>query len=292
MSFDSLMRLSSAVQTLAAVGAELRLREEETSGDPRVRALLRDVLTAFDPQLLDAMDGTQQATALALVQTTFRQALELLEHPARKPGWADTDAVILQSQGQLSRMIVRGIEAIAAQRPELSEMMQRPGLFLDVGTGVGWIAIEARRAWPRLRFIGIDPWEPALALARENLAKSGVEERIDLRLQRVEDLDDAGSFTLAWLPGPFIAAEIADHALERIHRALVPGGWLIFGLHGKAPGPAEEALARLRIARSGGYPWTQEEVEARLRALIFFEQIEAFSGALSVNIIAARRKAS
>jgi methylase of polypeptide subunit release factors len=176
---------------LAAVGAELQMRQEGINGDPRLRALLRDVLTAFDPQLVDAMDDAQQATALALVQTIFRQAHELLEYPARKPGWVHTDPVVLQSQGQVSRMIVRGIEAMAAQRPELREMVQRPGVFLDVGTGVGWIAIEAARTWPQLRVVGIDPWQPALALARENLAKSGVADRVDLRLRCVEDLDDA-----------------------------------------------------------------------------------------------------
>jgi SAM-dependent methyltransferase len=290
MSLESLMRLSAPVQILAAAGAELQLRQEGIDGDSRVRELLREVLTAYDSQLLDALYTSQQATALALVQTIFRQALERLEQPARKPGWLHNDPVILQSQGQVSRMIVRGIEAMAARTPELRETLQRPGLFLDVGTGVGCIAIEAASTWPQLQVVGIDLWEPALVLARENLAKSGVAERVDLRLQRVEDLDDVNSFAVAWLPGPFIAADVADQALECIHRALAPGGWLIFGLHGNTLGPVEEALARLRIARSGGHPWTASEVEARLRALEF-ERIESFSGALSVSFIAARRRA-
>src|SRR5262245_4325964 len=65
--------------------------------------------------------------------------------------------------------------------------------------------------------------------ARKNLAQSGVAERVELRSKRVEHLDDEKIFTLAWLRGPFIAAEIITLALERIHRALTPGGWFIIG---------------------------------------------------------------
>ena len=115
---------------------------------------------------------------------------------------------------------------------------------------MGWLAIEAARAWPALGVVGIDSWEPALGLARKNLAQSGVAERVELRLQRVEQLDDKTIFTLAWLPGPSIDAEIVAIALERIYRALMPGGWLIFGLHAPPRDTLGQALANLRIVCS------------------------------------------
>jgi hypothetical protein len=59
-----------------------------------------------------------------------------------------------------------------------------------------------------------------LILARNNLAQSGVAGRVELRSQGVEHLDDEKMFTLAWLPGPFIAAEIMDVALQRTYQAL------------------------------------------------------------------------
>jgi hypothetical protein len=89
-----------------------------------------------------------------------------------------------------------------------------------------------------------------LALASKNLAQSGVAERVELRSQRVEHLNDKTIFTLAWLPGPFIAAEIITLVLECIHRALTPGGWLIFGLHAPPRDTLGQALANLRIVRS------------------------------------------
>ena len=292
MSFESLITkwqtLNSSVEALAALGAKLRLRREGLTSDSRVRSLLVDVVRYIDPELLDGLDANEEGAALALIQTSFRQAIDLIENPARAPGWNYDGPVILESQGQVSRLIVRSIDTLAAQRPELGEALHRSGAFLDVGTGVGWLAIEAARAWPPLRIVGIDSWEPALALARKNLAQTGVAERVELRSQRVEDLDDKAIFTFAWLPGPFIAAEILTVALERIHRALTPGGWLIFGLLARPADPLGEALTNLRIMRSGGHPWTVGEVEERLNAQ-GFGRIGPFSPAPSIMLVLSQR---
>jgi precorrin-6B methylase 2 len=292
MSFESLMavsqRLSVSPEALAALGAELRLRREGLDGDPRVRALLHDVVNAVDPVLLRGIDDDREAMILALIQTIFRQAADLLENPARIPAWSYQDPIILESQGQASRLIVRGIGALATHRPELGAMLRRGGAFLDVGTGVGWLAIDVARSWPAMRIVGVDPWEPALALARENLAKSGVAERIELRSQCVEHLDDVATFTLAWVPGPFIGAAIADRALERIHCALAPGGWLIFGINVTPPDPLQAALTALKNVRSGGYSWTPREVEERLRASDF-QKVECFSPGDPILFVIGRR---
>jgi SAM-dependent methyltransferase len=292
MSFESLMavsqRLTASVETLAALGAQLRFLQNGLDGDPRVRALLNDVARAIDPHLLEGVEPNQQAAAVALIQAVFRQGLDLIENPERPPSWSYQDPDILQSQGQLSRLIVHWIEAMAAQRPQIREVLWRPGAFLDVGTGVSSLAIEAARSWPALKVVGIDPWEPALALARENLARSGLVERVELRLQRVEQIEETATFTLAWVPGPFISAEVADCALGRVRCALIPGGWLIFGLYPLPSAPLEHALTSLRIVRGGGHLWTSDEVEGRLRAL-GFEQIEVCSPAPPVAFVVAQR---
>jgi SAM-dependent methyltransferase len=138
--------------------------------------------------------------------------------------------------------------------------------------------------------IGIDSWEPALSLARKNLAQSDVAGRVEFRSQRIEDLDDKTIFTLAWFPGPFIATGIATAALEHIQRALAPGGWLIFGLHPRPASALGEALTNLRIVRWGGHPWTASEVEERLSAL-GFKHIEALSASPSVMFVLGQRPA-
>jgi SAM-dependent methyltransferase len=292
MSFESVMaiarRLSVSAEALAALGAELGLRLGPECGDPQVRALLKEVIHSIDPQLLDDLDKQQQATVRELVRTVFRQAHELLENPARPPGWTLEDPAILQSQGQLSRVVVRCIEGVAAEGQELRALLVRPGVFLDVGTGVGWLAIEAARTWPALRVVGLDTWEPALAIARQNLAGSDVAERVELRTMSIEDLDEAAAFSLAWLPGPFIGAQVADRALAVIHRALRPGGWLIFGINASSDSQLDDALTRLRTVRSGGYPWTAHQVEECLKKHQYI-QIDTFATAAPIRLVTGKR---
>src|SRR5258706_15415448 len=184
MSFETLMSelraLNWSVEAFAAFGAELRLRCEGLGGDPRVRSLLQDVVNKINPQLFDGVNPNQELAALGLIQTSFRQAIDLLENPTRAPGWNYEDPVILESQGQVSRLIVRGIQTVAGQRADIGSRLRQSGAFFGVGTGVGWIVIEAARALPALREVGIDYWEAGLNLARKNLAQSGVGQRVGL----------------------------------------------------------------------------------------------------------------
>ena len=113
MSAESLMktvlRLNTSVEALAALGAELSLRQNAADGDPRVRARIQQVVQSLDPMLLDGADATQMAVALGGIQSFFRQAIDLLENPTRGPGWA-FDSTVLQAQGRLSRVVVHEIE--------------------------------------------------------------------------------------------------------------------------------------------------------------------------------------
>jgi cyclopropane fatty-acyl-phospholipid synthase-like methyltransferase len=53
--------------------------------------------------------------------------------------------------------------------------------FLDIGTGVGWLAIEAAKTWPGMRVVGLDIWEPSLQLAATNISAEGLTDRVTLR---------------------------------------------------------------------------------------------------------------
>jgi SAM-dependent methyltransferase len=272
LTIDPLMknvhRLRVSVEALAALGATLLLQRGDLEPDPRVGACLQEVLHAIDPQLAEGV-GHRADYARHLVEIVFRQSVELLQHPEHVPGWRHRDPAILQSQGQVSRLIIHGIDDLAAQRPELRAILRGSGTFLDVGTGAGWLTLEAARVWPRLHIVGIDIWEPALALARSNVAASDFGERIELRLEAVERLNQRATYALAWFPGSFIPAETTRQALERIHQALIPGGWVVFALWAPSADPLEAAVAKLRIVRSGGHPWIATEVVDCLRAAGF-----------------------
>ena len=294
MSFETFMRqlhgLNSSLETLASIGAELRLRRDGLTGDPRVRALLQDVVHRIDPTVLDGINPSQAQAALGLIRTSFRQAMDLLENPERAPGWVYEDPVVLDAQGQVSRLIVRGIEAAAAQRADLASTLRQPGTLLDVGTGVGWLAIEAAQSWPALHVVGVDSWQPSLDLARKNLAQSSLADRVEFRLQKIEELTDEAVFMLAWLPAPFIGEEAMVIALERVYQALQPSGWLVVGLY---PPPVDElgqTLNKLRIVRSGGHPWMATEIQERLRTM-GFDNIETFAPMPPVLFVLGRRAA-
>jgi precorrin-6B methylase 2 len=292
MSLESLIAasqsLNASVEALAALGAELRLRRDGAEADPRVRELLQQIVQGIDPNLLEGVDAQQEAVVLAFITAFFRQAVDLLENPERKPGWRFDDPIVLQAQGQASRLVVRGIATMAAREPGFREVLQRPGAFLDVGTGVGLLAIEAARTWPALKIVGIDIWEPALALARRNLAASDVADRVELRTQDVQHLSDRDHYALAWLSGPFIPAEIVKQSMARIHDALQPGGWLVFGLYAPQSNLLGEALTNLRVVRSGGHPWRPDEALALLRSA-GFAQLNAHSPNPPVQFIVGRK---
>jgi hypothetical protein len=113
--------------------------------------------------------------------------------------------------------------------------------------------------------VGIDVWEPSLALARANVAAEGVEARVELRRQDVTALDDRGAFVLAWVPLMFLPEAAAHAAVGRVRDALAPGGWLVVGRFPSPPTPLGRALSALRTVRSGGHPWTDGKLEALLR---------------------------
>jgi hypothetical protein len=69
----------------------------------------------------------------------------------------------------------------------------------------------------------------------------------------------------------FLPIEVIEAALPRVARALSPGGMLILGTYAPAPGPFGQFASKLLTVRSGGHPWGQAEMEARLASLDFVD---------------------
>ena len=112
------------------------------------------------------------ATAVRLGARTFLgQALELIDNPGRSGGWELVDVPLLQSIGRRSMGVAEAIGAFERLVPEFAARLAAPGaLLLDIGTGTGWLAIALARAHPALQVVGLDIFEPALDLARTNIA--------------------------------------------------------------------------------------------------------------------------
>ena len=94
-------------------------------------------------------------------------------------------------------------------RPETEQLCElllkeaAPNRILDVGTGSGVIALSLAAAWPEARVEAVDISDDALALARENAARLGLEGRVTFSkgdlLEKV-----AGEFQLIVANLPYI----------------------------------------------------------------------------------------
>lgn len=269
--YAAMARLNVQLTAMAALGAEMKLRVAGEAGDPQIRPLLQEITDALGPGLLDDMKDGEEEGALGLLQTFFRDASSLIDAPGATPGWTHSDPVILRALGRSSRSNVFSILALLPDRPALAAAIDGGKRFLDIGTGVGEVAMTAARIWPHLHVTGIDLWEPSLAIARESLAASDLGDRVELRRQDVADLADRDAFDLAWLPAPFIPGPVVERAIGRLWQAMAPGGWLVVGLFAIPSEPLPGAVAKLRTLRGGGRPWAPGEMVALMEQAGFID---------------------
>jgi predicted O-methyltransferase YrrM len=261
MAFEDIMAKvqgwASGTEALAVLGAKLALEQRGETAPPGLATAIDSVVTAAELDGVDELPPPQRAMLLAMTRMFAHQMLDVLDEPARQPGWTFTDPDILDGWGRGSAMIPM---MIAAADPALKDITS----FLDVGTGVGLLACAAATVWPNASVVGIDVWEPSLERARANVAGAGLSDRIELREQRVEDLTDEQAFDCAWVPTFFLHEESFVDALPAIVRSVRPGGWIVLGRMRSSPDPLGRALLTFRTIRSGG-----EDLDTkRLRELL------------------------
>ena len=190
--------------------------------------------------------------------TAAQAAAPLLQAAAAVRGeavlWAQQPDEALLAQGLTSaRTGSRLVRFAATAMPGLIEALERPGArMIDVGTGIGGLAVAAAEALPQVTVVGIDVLPRVLALAERVRAASPAADRVVLRQQDVTTLDEQDAYDLAWVPAPFIPEPALRIGLPAVARALRPGGWLMLG-HGKYTGdPVDDALNRFKTVAFGG----------------------------------------
>ncbi len=231
---------------LATPQTPAQISERTGTSSALVGAVL-EVLAALDlvratgdafvcaPGMSAYTSGQRKEIVCADLRATHLQAAELVERfragGASAQGWRYPDPALLEAWG------VRSVEPVPvwAERlfpalEGLSEALAAPtASFLDVGTGVGRLAIAMCRQFPSLQVVGIDPFDTALTLARRNVAEAALVGRVDLRPELVQNLTDENCYDLAWVPVMFLPADVAARGLHRVRAALRPGGWAVLG---------------------------------------------------------------
>ncbi len=264
-------RLLTEADTVAAMTARLRLAELGDGGDPLVRAQLDRIAELLGArETYDGLDEHERAIVVSFARTYLRQALDFVEDPLREPGWTYTDPVLLQAQGSASAVVAKLFAAAGLGAPDAR--------ILDVGTGVAGLAIAFCSTYPEATVVGLDPWEPALEIARRNVAEAGLATRISLEASTIQDFRDESGFDLAWLPAFFIPEAVLDDAIARIHDLLRPGGTLVVATTQGEEDSLEAAVDDLRTIRSGGSLVSAADALARLERAGFAGVREADLG--------------
>jgi 2-polyprenyl-3-methyl-5-hydroxy-6-metoxy-1,4-benzoquinol methylase len=233
---DRLAELTAATWALGAAAATA-----EGGVPPELEGPVREVLVkaGLEPEDLPLAD----------LRMTLLQVADLVDRSRERTltaCWAHTDPLLLQAQGEVSAQPVGML--VDRVFPMLGlEVMD----FLDVGAGVGAMCIELCRRLPGARAVGLEPAEAPLALARRNVAEAGLEDRIELRQQLVQELDDEAAYDVAWLASMFMPRAVVADALTVLHRAVRPGGIVLSGTIGEGDDGLAAAAGRLRAALWG-----------------------------------------
>lgn len=215
------------------------------------------------------------AQVVGLARAFLRQALELIDDPGRRGGWDTVVVPLLQSIGWLSMGVAAAVDAVEQLDPKVAgRLAGSDARLLDIGTGTGWLAIELARRHPMLTVIGIDIFDPALDLARNNVALAGLSDRIKLRHQDAANLQQPDSYDAVWVPLPFLTQGRRTAGADRCPPQ-PEAGWLPArgDLHRTAGRPTPTA-DRPAHGRSGGHPWRPPQILDLLTGARFSSAVE------------------
>lgn len=126
----------------------------------------------------------------------------------------------------------------------LRTRLGRTAQLLDAGCGTGATLAAFATHQPEWFFVGVDPAEPMLEIARSKIDAAGMAKRVTLSHGTVDALSDEPKFDAATCIlvehlQPDNGAKF--HLLEGIHRRMVSGGWFVlFGLHGNLSAESEQ----------------------------------------------------
>lgn len=199
------------------------------------------------------------------------------------------EVAVAQGVASTSAATVVG-ESLLPQMPEAhAAFLSGHACFLDVGVGTAAFATRLCQLYPGTRAVGLDVHQPVLDRAATHTADAHLSEQIELRLESVADLEDESRYHLAWMPQGFIPPTAFTPGLRAVHRALLPGGWLVLLLAAAPTGadPFQRAVQAHTAHLTGGGPVTPSVVVDLLGSLNFEEVREI--GAGDQTLLLARR---
>ena len=310
---DTAIWSASALSACAESGLLARLGQPATLGElasilslpPALVQILLDALAAFG--FVTWKDGRVQASPALMPFTspegmeTFKAALcaplmqsEDFRHRLKTgtlnlDGWSHKDDAIIEAQGTLTRHWTTRALPKLKFLPGLVPQLEAPGAaLLDVGAGAAGLSIALCRQFPRLRAVALEPAPHPARIGERHVQQAGLADRIAIRRERVEDLPEDKAFDIAFLPQMFLPDAIIEEAVQRIYRALKPGGWLLVAALSHDGQGVASAVNRLKNLLWGGNTRDVARIKPLLESAGFDPVIRA-PGRQSLRMICARR---
>jgi 2-polyprenyl-3-methyl-5-hydroxy-6-metoxy-1,4-benzoquinol methylase len=147
--------------------------------------------------------------------------------------YADYGEDLHESQAAFTRPLFENLLA-KEWLPSVPEIHSRlladpPARVADIACGQGRSSIEIARGYPKVKVDGIDSDEASIERARENLAGSGVEDRVTFHAQNAADAGPAGSYDLVTIFEALHDMSYPVDVLRAARRLLGDGGVVFIG---------------------------------------------------------------
>lgn len=223
-----------------------------------------------------------------LLQTEdFRRRLAVRD--LRLDGWTHTDQEIIEAQGAMTRLWTEKALPKLRYLPGLVARLGRPGAaLLDVGAGAAGLSIALCRAFPQLSAVALEPAAHPAAIGERHVRAADLANRIVIRRERVEHLDDREAFDFVFLPQMFLPDAVMAETMKRVFHALRPGGWILVAVLAQEDRSLSSAVNRLKTLLWGGNTRGSAAVKSHLAGAGFDPVIRAPGGG-RLRMICARR---
>jgi 2-polyprenyl-3-methyl-5-hydroxy-6-metoxy-1,4-benzoquinol methylase len=137
----------------------------------------------------------------------------------------ELSACVMEVSGGLQTAVVHGL---LPKLPEVGTKLKEGIRVLDMGCGGGGLMIRIAKANPNCSCVGVDVDYHGIELARTNIAKAGLEDRVSASLMDGGEIDFADEFELVTMFEVLheIPLEVRPQVLANCYKALKPGGRL------------------------------------------------------------------
>src|SRR6266545_7740632 len=188
-----------------------------------------------DEALLDVSSLDYIAPMARAVLASIRPIDSLLDAFRSGEGvsYADYGEDLHESQAAFTRPLFENLLG-KEWLPSVPELHQRlladpPARVADVACGQGRSSIEIARAYPKVSVDGIDSDRASIERARENLAGSGVEDRVTFHERDAADAELAGRYDLVTIFEALHDMSYPVEVLRAARRLLGDGGVVLIG---------------------------------------------------------------